>query len=88
MFNLVPDHPVATDAPFQHLTQLMITTAMMMRMVVVTLTIMMTMLVMMVMMMLITIMMMVTPDAADEGTALALRVDRPSEKPLFAVGPR
>ena len=81
MFDLVPSHPVATDSAFQHLTQL---TMMMMMMVVVIMTMTLTMMTMTLMVLMITL----TPDAAHEATVPALTVDRPSQKPLFAVGPR
>ena len=89
MFDLVPSHPVATDSAFQHLTQLTMMMMMMMMMIVVVLIMtmtltMMTMTLMTLMVMLITL----TPDAVHEATVPALTVDRPSQKPLFAVGPR
>ena len=81
MFDLVPSHPVATDSAFQHLTQL---TMMMMMMIVVVVIMTMTMTLMTLMVLMITL----TPDAVHEATVPALTVDRPSQKPLFAVGPR
>ena len=86
MFDLVPSHPVATDSAFQHLTQL---TMMMMMMIVVVMIMTMTLTMMtMTLMTLMVLMITLTPDAAHEATVPALTVDRPSQKPLFAVGPR
>ena len=80
MFDLVANHPVATDPAFKYLTQLT-----MMMMMVMTLT----MMVMTLTMMKMTVtMMMTTPDAADEATGPARTIGRPSQKPLFASDPR